>query len=110
LRRGKTAAIVIAVSSLGLAASCQSAQQRPITTPQAAVAIAKNSWRSAYDKVRSPAYSKEETARFEPYTATLKDGIWTVKGTIPPGYRGETLVTTVRAADGFAAIAAVEVR
>jgi hypothetical protein len=87
-RCAKQAAIVIAITSPGLAASCQSARQRPITTPQAAVAIAKNSWNSVYDKTRSPTYSKEETGRFEPYTATLRDGIWTVKGTVPPGYRG----------------------
>jgi hypothetical protein len=102
--------VLIAVISLALTASCQSARQRSITTPQAAVAIAKSSWSSIYDKIRSPAYSKADTARFEPYTATLKDGIWTVQGTIPPGYRGETLVTTVRAVDGFASIAVVDVR
>jgi hypothetical protein len=106
----RTAAIILAVTSVGLAASCQSARQRPITTPQAAVAIARSSWSSVYDKTRAPTYSKAETARFEPYTATLHDGIWTVKGTTPPGYRGATLVTTVRAANGFASIAAIEVR
>jgi hypothetical protein len=110
LRRASQVATVIAIMSLGLGSACRSTSQRHIVTPQGAVAIAKNSWSSVYDKTHSPTYSKAETARFEPYTATLKDGIWTVQGTIPPGYRGETLVTTVRAADGFASIAAVEVR
>ena len=50
------------------------------------------------------------TLTFEPYTATLKDGIWTVKGTIPPGYHGYTLVTSVRAADGSANAGFVEIK
>jgi hypothetical protein len=110
LRLAKQVATAIVITSLGLAASCQSAGRRHVDTPQGAVVIAKNSWGSVYEKTRSPAFSKVETSRFEPYTATLKDGIWTVQGTIPPGYRGETLVTTVRAVDGFASVAAVKIR
>lgn len=96
-RRAKQVTTVIATMSLALGTACRSTPQRHIATPQGAVATAKNSWSSVYEKTHSPTYSKAETARFEPYTATLKDGIRTVQGTIPPGYRGETLVTTVRA-------------
>ena len=97
------------VVAFALAASCQSAPKPPITTSEAAVASARISWESVYDKTHYPVFSKAETAKLEPYTATLKEGVWTVRGTIPPGYRGYTLVTTVRVSDGTGKVDAIEV-
>jgi hypothetical protein len=97
------------VAAFAVTASCQSAPKPPIITPEAAVASARISWESVYDKTHYPVYSKAETANLEPYTATLKEGVWTVRGTIPPGYRGYTLVTTVRVSDGTGKVDAIEV-
>ena len=104
----RRALLTTAVALVGLAASCRSPDSAPITTPEAAIAVAKSGWVGTYDKTHYELYSKKETARFEPYTATLNDGIWTVKGTIPPGYHGYTLVTSVRAADGSASSTSLE--
>lgn len=35
-----------------------------------------------------------------PYRATLRDGIWCVSGTLPPGWRGGTPQACIRASDG----------
>ena len=83
-----------------LVAACSSSKQTPVATPDAAIAAAKAAWVGIYDKTQRPEYSPGETNKFEPYTATLSNGTWTVKGTVARGYRGETLVTTVRASDG----------
>jgi hypothetical protein len=74
----------------------------PVTTPEAAIKVARLSWRSIDEKhnFKSPVYNEKEIARFEPYTATLVQGEWIVKGTIPANYRGDTLETTVRERDG----------
>lgn len=74
----------------------------PLTTPKEAIKAARLSWRSIDEKhnFKSPVYSEKEIAKFEPYTATLVQGAWIVKGTIPANYRGDTLETTVRERDG----------
>ncbi len=76
-----------------------------------AVAKAKKSWASIHDKAGwQSAHSKTNAAKLEPYTATLKDGVWLVCGTISPGYKGEALETTVRQSDGAASVAVVQVK
>jgi len=72
-----------------------------------AIRSAKQAWQSIYEKKRSPEYSNESRARFEPYTATLEEGVWHIQGTVPPGYSGETLETTVRQSDGAVSVTAV---
>ena len=106
----RRAVFSLALVSLGMAAACRSSPPPPITTPEAAIAVAKAAWPTIYDKTHYPVYSQEETRKFEPYTATLKDGVWIVKGTIPPGYRGPTLVTKVRVSDGFGPVDVVEIK
>ena len=103
-------AISLALASLGMVASCRSAPTPPITTPEAAIAVAKAAWPTIYEKTHYPAYSGKETARFEPYTATLVDGVWIVKGTIPAGYRGPTLVTKVRVSDATGPVDVIEIK
>ncbi len=70
----------------------------PVTTPEAAIIAARLSWKSidAKHNFQSPVYNEREIAKFEPYTATLVQGEWIVKGTIPANFRGHTLETTVR--------------
>jgi hypothetical protein len=66
LRCVKQAAMGLLIASLSLAGACQSAGKRQVGTPEGAVAIARNSWNSIYDKTHSPLYGKAETSRFEP--------------------------------------------
>lgn len=82
----------------------------PVLTAESAITTAKQAWQSIHDKTSSPLYDPKETTRFEPYTATLEDGVWTVKGTIPPRYHGTTLVTTVRKDTGAVSVTSVEIR
>ena len=53
---------------------------------------------------QDPALSEEGVKRFEPYTATLTDGVWTVRGTIPSDFHGGAPTATVRQADGLASV------
>jgi hypothetical protein len=99
-----------ALGVLPIVFACSSASNdAPVTTADAAISSAKQAWQSIYEKKTSPAYSKESAARFEPYTATFKDGVWHVRGSVPPGYQGETLVTTVRRSDGSVSVTVVKV-
>lgn len=103
-------AIFAALGVLPMLFGCSSASNdAPVTTADAAILSAKQAWQSIYEKKRSPAYGKESAARFEPYTATLKDGVWHVRGTVPLGYHGETLETTVRQSDGSVSVTVVKV-
>lgn len=106
-------ALLAMVAALPIVFGCSSASDEkvPVTTPEAAVQKAKEAWASIHDKASwQTAYSSESTAKFEPYTATLEDGVWMVRGTIPPNYQGDVLETTVRQSDGSASVAVVQVK
>jgi len=94
-----------------LAACSSSASDGPVNTAEEAVARAKTAWLSVSEKASwHVAYSKENTAKFEPYTATLENGVWVVRGTVPSGYRGEMPVARVRQNDGQVSVGAVEAK
>jgi hypothetical protein len=59
---------------------------------QTAIAIAVAAW--------IPIYGRAQIESEKPYKATLKDGVWTVTGTLPPGYDGGTAVAEIAQADG----------
>ena len=71
-----------------------------VDSPDAAIAASRQAWRSISEKTSQSSFSPASTARFEPYSATLEDGAWVVRGTAAAGYRGEILVTRVRQGDG----------
>ena len=50
----------------------------------AASAGAKAALAAVHEKSQQPGDSPANLARFEPYTAELKDGVWHVQGTAPP--------------------------
>ena len=50
--------------------------------------------------VLSPIYGESSVASHKPYTATLADGIWTVRGTLPAGTLGGTAVAEIAKDDG----------
>ena len=50
--------------------------------------------------VLEPIYGEARVARDKPYTATLADGIWTIRGTLPPGMAGGSAVAEISKDDG----------
>lgn len=84
---------------IGLLSAC-SHPTEPVNSPETAIASAKSAWASVRAKKEDPIYSTQSTARFEPYIATLQGDEWIVRGTIPPNYHGEVLVTKIRRKDG----------
>jgi hypothetical protein len=81
-----------------------------ITTAAGAVASARTAWQAAYGKTPGNAeFSRESTARFEPYTATLKDGLWVVRGSVPSGFHGNVVESRVCASDGSVAVNVVAI-
>jgi hypothetical protein len=75
-------------------------QAQAIDTPDSAIEAARAAWESIDSKnAGAGRFSKESIARFEPYKATLSDGVWTVRGTTPDGREGGP-TTTVRADNG----------
>lgn len=90
--------------------ACSSASDGPVTTPEVAVHRAKESWTSIYEKASWKAdYGEGSTAIFEPYTATLENGIWIVRGTVPSGYKAKILVTEVRQSDGTVSVTSEQI-
>ena len=103
--------VLASLLALPLLSSCSPASsESPVVDADSAIYAAKNSWPRIYDKTRSSAFSEESTQKFEPYTAELKDGVWIVRGTVPAGYRGEVLETTIRQSDGTVSVKAVQIK
>jgi hypothetical protein len=71
-----------------------------VDSPDAAIAASRQAWRSISEKTSKSPFNPASTTRFEPYSATLEDGVWVVHGTVAAGYRGEILITRVRQSDG----------
>jgi len=89
-----------------------SAQEGPRGAKDAedAIAHAKAAWAAIHEKDRNgettaPAY----IARFEPYSATLKDGVWHVQGTVPAGFHGQVPVMSVCRNDEGASAGSIDV-
>ena len=107
----RPALAVLGVLSIAFGCSSTADNVTPVTTPKAAVSKAREAWASIHEKGSlQSAYSRENTAKLEPYTATLKDGMWLVCGTIPPGYKGEVLETTVRQSDGNVSVTVIQIK
>jgi hypothetical protein len=76
----------------------------------AAIARAKATWASIHEKVPTNSISAPEfIVRFEPYSATLKDGVWHVQGTIPPGFHGYAPVMSLCKNDEGASAGSIHV-
>lgn len=105
------AALAVALLATPAFADCPASTSGAVAVPTAEEAIteARNAWESIYDKTGYAIFSEENAAQFEPYTATLENGEWTVRGTIPAGYRGDTLVTTICQSNGFTRVAGVRI-
>jgi hypothetical protein len=47
-----------------------------------------------------PVFGEQVVAKFRPYQAELKNGVWTVYGTLPRNSRGGTPMLAIRKEDG----------
>ena len=52
------------------------------------------------EAVLIPIYGKEQINSEKPLKANLKDGIWTVQGSLPKGWDGGTAVVKIAKQDG----------
>jgi hypothetical protein len=50
--------------------------------------------------VWEPIYGKKNIEEEKPYIASLKDGIWTVTGTLPEGSKGGTAIAEISKGSG----------
>jgi hypothetical protein len=97
----KRTVLATAVIAVCLVACFGPSKPKPVETPDAAIAAAKGAFRSIHEKAPSQSgYSPENVERFEPFTATLRDGSWEVTGTRPAGYQGRMPRARVSHADG----------
>jgi hypothetical protein len=54
-----------------------------------AIARAKGAWSSMYEKnPYNDMFNPSNAMNLEPYTATLKEGVWHIEGTVRPGFHG----------------------
>jgi hypothetical protein len=63
-----------------------------VPTADVAIAIAVAIW--------EPIYGKDHIAKKKPYHADLKDGVWTVEGSLPKGTAGGVPTAKISRADG----------
>jgi hypothetical protein len=59
---------------------------------QTAISIAVAVW--------APIYGRKQIESEKPYKASLKEGIWTVTGTLPEGYVGGTAIAEISQESG----------
>ncbi len=87
----------LTIVTAGLAASVwQKLSHKPkegfVPDERTAIAIAIAVW--------TPIYGEKQIAGEKPYTASLKDGIWTVQGTLPKGWLGGVAIAEISKEDG----------
>ena len=73
-----------------------------------ALAKANAAWADVYTGRAEDAYSPKNIRRFSPYTATLEDGVWVVRGTAAADVHGLMPSARVRADDGVTTVQSVE--
>jgi len=89
---------IVIVLALGSCTQNDASPPSAISTEAEAVAAAKGAFRGVSSKLARPSvFDEANVRRFEPYSATLKDGVWHVVGTRRAGQAGgipEAFVTT----------------
>lgn len=86
---------VVVPSSYPPVACSQTEGPRSSRDAASALAHAKGAFAAAYENTHSSEASPANLAKFEPYTAVLKEGVWHVQGTVPPAYFGPVPVASV---------------
>lgn len=92
----------VAVSLLALLSPLLSAAEEPkhnaipkggvIPDEATAIKVAVAVW--------EPIYGAEQIAKEKPYRVTLTNGIWTVQGSLPKGWRGGVVLAEISKTDG----------
>jgi hypothetical protein len=89
---------MIAVSLVLMSASHGATDKSPLP-PQGIIPDEVTAVKVA-EAVFQPIFGTEEVTKYLPYHAQLKDGVWTVYGTLKPGSRGGTPQMTIQKQDG----------
>jgi hypothetical protein len=74
--------VLLASSSIASDRNSYKPKKGYVPDEQTAIAIAVAVW--------IPIYGKEQIENEKPYQASLKDGVWTVTGSLPKGFKGGT--------------------
>jgi hypothetical protein len=95
----------ICFPSLALLAACSHppASERVIHEERA-LAKANAAWAALYTRRGEEMFSPQNIRRFAPYTATLENGVWIVRGTVTSGLQEPTPTARVRAHDGVTTV------
>ena len=96
-RRFVTCAVLLALLSLAYASDRK--PQQPALPHQGVIPDEITAVRVA-EAVFLPVFGQEEVAKYQPYHAQLKDGVWTVYGTLKTGSRGGTPMAEIQKGDG----------
>ena len=71
-------------------------------------ATAHGSWAAIFAQRADETFSPASIQRFAPYTATLENGTWIVRGTVPADFHGSVPQARVRADDGVTTVQVVK--
>jgi hypothetical protein len=85
---------------VGAASVLSGAQTRPNVQPKDGYVPNAETAVTIGVAVLGPIYGEANVARHKPYRATLAAGIWTVRGTLPPGTIGGSPVAEIAKDDG----------
>jgi hypothetical protein len=86
---------VVAVSVILASAS----QKHSYVPPKGFVPDEKTAIRIA-EAVWSPIYGEEQIQGEKPFVASLKNGVWTVQGSLPKGWDGGVAIAEIAKSDG----------
>jgi hypothetical protein len=78
-----------------------------VTHEERALAKAHASWAALFVQRADETFSPGNIQRFSPYSATLENGTWVVRGTVPSEFHGSVPEARVRAADGVTTVQTV---
>jgi hypothetical protein len=86
--------------ALAAGVSVLGGQTRPNIKPKAGYVPNETTAVVIGEAVLVPIWGERDIARHRPYRATLANGVWTVRGTLPPGWGGGTAVVRLAVDDG----------
>jgi hypothetical protein len=100
----------LSLCSLLVLAACTRRATPPerVDHEERALAKANAAWSNAFTHRADEAFSPGNVRRFSPYTATLEDGVWIVRGTAREDRHGRMPAARVRAADGDTTVQSIE--
>jgi hypothetical protein len=100
----------LSVSLLLLLSACSRPHEpaERVVHEERALAKANAAWADVFAQRAEEAFSPRNIRRFAPYTATLENGVWIVRGTMPADPHGPVPSARVRAADGVTTVQSID--